>query len=495
MVKFAAFMFLFLFFAMQFSNAQSFKRKKFDYSKMQNENISNCDTDVLNELQSALIQIEQLQSEQAVLASEKIFQKTQQCPQIYEVYGWSLFRNGKWLEGLDIIEKGLDKFGSNPDLILRKGFMSLEMAELGVGQRNIDGNGVYLSKDRHLKYDEEQFKEENLASALSDFEYISTNYENRYQEIMITGYLYGKIKNYDKSNEYLQKLLEINEYKEDALMYIIDNYIASKNYTKAEKLLIDLLQKHPKLSVIHKKMYEVYQASGDKHKMEESQNKYKFFQIISNFSDIQYSKENLETLLFFAENNPIKEKENKLNDIVKNKAQSFVIDVCLSILKIHANHGNGIEEKATMELINFGNKSIPKAINMMENENVSTCTITNIADILASVKDTSGWQPLINYLPRMANLPFTVIPPNVPAKIMKFDKDKGARILISFIKKLIQTEQNTQKSDNPFDDLKGFGQNVFYEPLKELKKKEVIQIAKENNYSTEEIDILLKNIY
>lgn len=43
----------------------------------------------------------------------------------------------------------------------------------------------------------------------------------------------------------------------------------------------------------------------------------------------------------------IKLKSEKLNEIHKQNNQAFTIDVCLLILKLHANHGNGLEDDAT----------------------------------------------------------------------------------------------------------------------------------------------------
>lgn len=476
-------------------SSQTFTRKQFDYSKIEEKNYTDCDTATLMELELALQQIDNLQSKQSAITAQKVFDKNTTCPQVYEVYAWSLFRSGEWEKSIEIVESGIDKFGKNPDLIIKRAYMGIEMAELGVAQKNIDGNSVYVGKDKQLPYDEAQFIELNYKTALSDFEYLAGNYENMNREIMIVGYIYQQLKQYDKSNEYLNKLLEVEDYRMQALLTIADNHIEEKKFDEAQTILIGLEKQNPRSVTTQKKLYALYEIKGEKELMKQAEEKQYFYQVTPSFSDLAFNKENYDAIVYFADENSEKEKLNKLKKIIKEKDPNYSIEICLSILKMHTNHGNGLEEKATQELIKFGKAALPKTILLLENENVSTCTISNLADVLATVKDTSGWLPLVHYLPVMANMPFTLIPPNVPEKIMKFDKEKGARVLIEFNRMLIQNEVGDDNSGNPMAGLSGFGQYLFYMPLKELKKDKVISIAKEFNYTDDELKVLLKKIY
>ncbi len=199
--------------------------------------------------------------------------------------------------------------------------------------------------------------------------------------------------------------------------------------------------------------------------------------------------------MFFAdEKNSAKSKSGRLKEIVKNRSQKDAIEICLSILKMHTNHGNGIEEEATQYLIKFSKAAIEPVIDLFSSGEVSTCTITNLADVLATVKDERGWDPLISYLPVMLNMPMTMIPPDVPQMIIKFRKEEGTKILVEFLKPLIQKEKNGIKSDNPFAGL-NFSENLMFSALRQIKKEKVIDVAHQYEFSDDEIKMLVEKIY
>lgn len=475
--------------------AQNYQRKQFDYAKIEEKPLPECEKAVLEQLDLAMRQIEQQQSAVAVKTTEQIFNNTKNCAQVYDAYAWSLFRNGKWAEAVDIIEQSIEKFGKNPNLIERRGYISLEMAELGLGQKVVDGNSVFSPNKEEKNYTEAEFQQENYKVACQDFEYLCNTYDNKQREFMITGYIYQRLKQYDKSNLYFSKLLDNEEYKEQALMGVIDNAIELKDYTKAESLLLELEKKYPQASIVYKKLATLYEEKGDKDKQKEYKQKGQFYNIVTADSDLTYSPENFETLIYFAKDNNAQDKITKLKTITAKK-DMYAVEVCLAILKMHANHGNGLESKATDELAQMGKMVLPKTIQLFQEPNISTCTIGNLADIFATLKDDTGWQAMVDYLPKMANLPFTIIPPDVPSMLMKFDKEKGARALIEFAKTLIQNEKINGKSDSPFAELgNAFGQGLFYAPLQKLPQKKVVSIAKELQYSKDELNTLLKKVY
>ncbi len=490
--------FLFFIFVLVYQDAwaQNYSRKQFDYAKMEEKPLPECEKEVFAQLDLAHSQIEQQQSASAVKTTEQLFKKFKNCPQVHDAHAWSLFRNGKWTEAIDIIEQAIEKFSKSPYLIERRGYINLEMAELGLGQKVVDGNSVFSPNKEKTTYTEEEFQTENYKVACQDFEYLCTNYNDRHREVMITGYIYQRLKQFDKSNLYFSKLLDNEDYKDQALMGVIDNAIILKDYTKAEALLLESEKKYPKATIIYEKLAQLYEAKNEPDKQQVYKQKGQFYSMLALNADLTYNLEDFETLTYFAkEKNTPENKMAKLKTIVEKK-NMYAVDVCLAILKMHANHGNGFEDKVTNELAQMGKMVVPRTIQLFEEPNISTCTIGNLADILAVTKDTAGWRVMVNYLPKMANLPFTIIPPNVPAMLMKFDKEKGARALIEFARTLIQNEKNNEKSDSPFAELNGvFGQSLFYSPLQKLPQKKVVSIAKELQYSKQEINILLKKVY
>lgn len=152
-----------------------------------------------------------------------------------------------------------------------------------------------------------------------------------------------------------------------------------------------------------------------------------------------------------------------------------------------------MEEEIEKILIEIGNSVVPKTILLMQNA-PSTCTVTKAASILAELKDPRGWQPLIDYLPRMENIPFTLIPPEVPAQIIKFDKEKGLIALLEWIKGQIEKDETT--SDNPLDELGGiFASTSIYSPLSVYKKEDIKKVASDLKYTSEQIDKLVIKIF
>lgn len=468
--------------------SQKLKRNTFEYEKLKTEKFVECDENLKKELELSFIAIQENKSAEAVKIAKKTYNNNKDCYQVFEAYGYALFRSGEWFEGIEIIEKGIQKFGSVPELIKRKSEMSLEMAQLGTGQKNIDGNSVY--KTNSLKYDEEQFKEENLKSALVDLQYLMTNY-NRSEETYYVAKIKQLLKQYDNSTEIFKTLLDDNEYKNASIFNIADNYIAQSRFIEAENELNKLLVDNPKEGEIYDKLAEIYDHKKDENKTKEYKNKASFYYNVPSFLNLEYSKENFEILKFFGtDEHKSEEKIKKLNEILEQNNQDYTIDVCLIILKLHANHGNGVEEKATEILVRIGKPAIGK-VNKLFQLDISTCTITDLADIMATVKDEDSWELMKRYLPYIANMPMTLIPPSLPEKMIQFDEEKGIREILAVVKPLLNSDN---KSDDPMEELSGFGQYVYYSPLKKISNTKLKKIANELNYSDKEFKLLEEKI-
>jgi tetratricopeptide (TPR) repeat protein len=461
--------------------SQKLERNVFQYETLKKDTYLKCDENTNKELESSYIRIQENNSAEAVNIAKQIYDKNNDCFETFETYGYALFRSGQWFEGIAIIEKGIIKFGSVPELIKRKSFMSLEMAELGTGQKNIDGNGVY--KANALSYDEAQFKDENFKSALIDLEYLVANYK-RNEDLFYVAKIHQNLKNLDKSTEIFKQLLNDNEYKNASIFNIADNYLAQNKLPEAESELNKLLAENPKEGQILNKLAALYEQQKDKEKAREYKNKALFYNNIPEFSNLEYSKDNFDLLMFFGtEDNNSDKKLKKLNGIFKQNNQDDTIDTCLMILKLHTNHGNGIEDRATEILATIGKPAIEK-VNHLFQTDVSTCTISNLAEVMAKVKEESSWELMKTYLSYQANMPSTLLPPSVPEKMILFDEDRGITAILTVVRPLL----------NQADDLAALGQYAYYYPLEKINKKKLRSIANQLNYSDEEFKLLENKI-
>lgn len=456
--------------------SQKYERVVFQYDQLEKESYPKCDGNLLKEVETVYTSVQENNSTEAVKIAKQLYDDNTECPEICEAYAYALFRSGEWFEGIDIIENGIRKFGSVPELIKRRASMSLEMSQLGTGQKDIDGNSVYRSSN--TTYTEDQFKDENLKSALIDLEYLVKKY-NRNEETFFVGKIYQLMKDYDKSSESFRQLLNDEQYKNTAIFNIADNYLAQNKLSEAEQELNKLLSDNPKEGLILDKLGDLYEQKGDTEKAEEFKNKASFYDNIPESSDLEYPRD-YDLLMFFGtrDNNP-DEKLKKLNDIVKQNNQDYTIDICLMILKLHTNHENDLEDRATKILTEIGKPSIEK-VNKLFQTNVSTCTISNLAEVMATVKEESSWELMKQYLYYIANMPMTIIPPSVPEKMILFNEERGITEILTAVKPLLNRETSYLSS----------GLFVYYYPLKKISKKKLKKIATQLNYSNEEFELL-----
>ncbi len=49
---------------------------------------------------------------------------------------------------------------------------------------------------------------------------------------------------------------------------------------------------------------------------------------------------------------------------------------------------------------------------------------------MATVKDEKSWELLKRYLPEIAHMPMTTLPPSIPEKMIKFNEDKGIKEIL-----------------------------------------------------------------
>ncbi|MGQ2984769.1 tetratricopeptide repeat protein [Flavobacterium sp.] len=471
-------------------SSQDLKRKVFDYASMK-ENNGVCSSSADEGSQKAFNLLSGNNSKAAVAIAKAQYESDKSCPGVYESYGYALFRSGEWMDGVAVVEEGIQKFGGVPSLIKRRSDMSLEMFQLGTGAKNIDGNSVYKAKNSELPYDEEQFKSENLRSATLDLEYLSSLYPND-ENTFYLGKIYQMQGQFDRSNAKFETLTDSDSYNVAARYNIADNYLRQNNYTEAEKRFLEVLNDNPGQPEIYSKLAEVVEASGNKAKKSEYGQMSQYYRYMPDFTAMEYSQENYDLLMFFGGNEKTaKEKMDRLKQIKKAKNDAYTIDVCLMVLKLHENHGNGVEENAADILTGIGKPALEK-VHLLFKSDVSTCTITNLAGIMAKLKDESSWELMAEYLPYIAQMPSTLIPPALPEKMVEFDRDRGVREILKVVKGLLS--ETAVPNDDPLADLAGFSQYVYYMPLEKIDRKKVLAMARELKYTDTEIAKLTEKL-
>lgn len=244
------------------SNAQEFKRKNFEYNPTKIDTISDCTATVNGKLDEAYNALEQNKSSDALSILQSLSPGSTDCPEYYEVKGFSIFRNGDWLKGIETIEKGIDLYGSQPELIKRKAEMSLEMGELGVNQKVIDGKVEYKSTPNY-NFDNEQFKTENYKSALVDLTYLAENF-NIDEDHFYIAKIHQILKNYEESNKILKRLVEHPTIGNDARFNLTDNLIQLNQLDEAEKEIKKLLEKFPEATILQDVLSNIEQKKNNK---------------------------------------------------------------------------------------------------------------------------------------------------------------------------------------------------------------------------------------
>lgn len=465
--------------------SQTYSRKHFDYYNIKND-VENCNQIINDELNEAIVYVQSNNSSKGLEISKSLYEKYS-CPEVYETYAVCLFRNGEIIKGIELLEEAIEKFGSKLELIKRKYILLLEMYQSGVRQKNIDGNTVFLSEDNGLKYNENDYKSENLNVALNDINYLISISNDNKEEIFLSGKIYQIKEDFENSNEQFNKLLNDKEYGEIALFNLADNYIKLKMFDEAENKLNALEEMRPRQPEVLEKLSELFDLKQDIEKRKFYNDKSIFYQIVPSFCDLEFNQSNLELVRFFYEDNQYKQKLKKLNEL-KKANQITLIDACIIILYIHMNHSNGLEDDVAKILTEIGKPTLDKVHKLFQS-NISTCTVTTLSEIMAKIKDESSWEIMTEYLPYIAQMPSTLIPPFVPKYVIEFDEKRGLREVLKVVKPFLKEQCSEFVQNMGFSNL-----YVYFSALEKVNKNELEKACKELEYSDEEIKILKEKI-
>jgi hypothetical protein len=471
--------------------AQNFERIIFDYNKLRNDDQTTCSSESLDKLEEIFHTLEKQKTQEALKLSKQVFEAKEKCPRIFETHAWALFRNGEWLESIQIIDMAITLYGANPDLIIRRAYMSFEMAELGIGSRIINGKSVYLSAGKYLPFDEENFKHQNYLAALTDFKFIADNFIDRNHEIFITGYLFSKLDNDEGSNFYLAKLMNNPEYQEEAADLIVDNRIAKGEINEAEEILLSLAKKHPKNPGIYRQLSKIYKAAGiiDQHNL--YKNMYEFYRWMPSYLTLEYSNENFQLIQSIITEKSSEEKLEIVENLAKRKDRRLM-DVLIVHLHHHKTHDDEFEEAIQKSLIKIGKPTVPALLQLL-NASTEPCSIEKAAYILAEIKDTSAWFPMVDYLNKIERNFKNTTPPNIPEQLIRFNKQKALIEILKWIKPRLHLEDNNDSTSMNDPGINTIS-IIKYKPLIAYSKNEIEKAAISLGYQKRDIERLMNKI-
>lgn len=426
--------------------AADFKLFAVDYSKLKkNQNIVCLDT-VDVESRKIITHLQMYKSDLAVSSAGDLLRKNKKCPLVYELYSWVLFRNGKWEEALAEIDTSLRYFGPHDNLVYRKAIMLLEMSRLGPNERVVDGNSVYkLYYDE--KYDEDQYKTACLNEAMVQYAYLIE--DGASDPDILYGYaqmLFVK-KDYAKSIEIVSKLAMTNnelEYK----FLLVDNLVYLGRIKEAEQLLLTM-EKTNKIKEVYQRLFSLYQFIKNEEKEKYWQKRYKFSEWVPSFVNLEYSDENFRKLEVFNTGEEQGEGDDgrtigdklKLVDELTASYSEENFNILIAVLYGHANCANGVEVKIYNRLTSYKEKSVPHLEKLLDCRDQSTCTMTGAAYALSEIRNGSSFPHIVRALDVLDILPSTVIPPDIPGALIKFDPEKGLDIILA---KLMNKDLNNR---------------------------------------------------
>lgn len=474
--------FLFFFAFVCSVSAQQHRFRVFDYAALPARPDVECSQDQEAQLRLAEQRIASNRSEEGLRLARSVFDGGARCLTSYSVYANALFRNGQWDEGAALIDQGIDTYGSDAQLIKNRALFALEMAELGTGQRHIDGNAVYKPGAAE---NDSLFRLENYRVALHDLSYLSQTY-GEVEDTYYKAKLQQRLGDLEGSNATLATLSAHPDMGTSVRYEMASNQLALGQTGKAEAETTALLAEHPREPMLYDLLARIREVRGDEAGREEARRRKLYYSNLPDRSEMAYSEANYEMLRTFAEEGrSTEEKLRLLDELLKKGDAGRTVDVCLMVLRLHANHGNGVEEKAAAILSKIGKPAIGK-VNALFGENISTCTVTYLAEVMAEVKDPASWELLVAYLDYIPDMPMTLMTPAIPEMLVRFDRKKGLAEVLRVVRPMLtrQEEENA---------LPSFGDYVFYVPIKE-HRKEALKMAAGMGYSKDELTALRDRI-
>ena len=407
-----------------------------DYTKMPEKGYQTCSATDQTTVENIYYYIEANKSKKAVELTKNLNRTDSLCPEGYEAVAWALFRHGQWEKALPFVDKGIGQHGSHPNLVSIRGYMNFEMAETGPVRREVDGNTVlnmnYLMQE---DLDEGAFRSSTYHAALNDLEYIITNHLDREYETYLVGVIHQRLGNFSESNRYLSRLEHNREYSDEVRFMKVINYIDIQDYRKAETLLEELEALDPMETKLHEQYVELYKRLGKVELVMEHQKKMDFSRWVPSFVDLPYSETNYQDLHFLITSTDegqgmdvrtVKRAIRALSRTDQERATKLLV----SVLYAARYPDHPAVAPAMEELEEIGASAVPMLIDLLRQECPSTLPATWSATILANNGDPRGWNAMVECLPNLDDIPFSVVPPPVPECMVRLDQTRALPILL-----------------------------------------------------------------
>jgi tetratricopeptide (TPR) repeat protein len=259
---------------------------------------NSCSPEILRIIEETQAFLDQQKSQLAFQKIIEIDTAKTLCSRAMEWIGWAYFRVGNWEKGMDWINRGIEKFPRDMHLIKRRGYLQLEMAELGENLRMIDGNTIEI-ESKTLKSNPEKQKSIYFQLAESDFlSYISMEADPKI--IHLLGYISQQLNKPKKAIYYYESLRSNPIYEDDVTLTLKEIYFSQKDWTNYEKMLHEIEEKYPRNLINLEESIEFYRFLKKEEQVKIYQQKIQFYTLCPDFLAVPFSSANSYNWLLIA---------------------------------------------------------------------------------------------------------------------------------------------------------------------------------------------------
>lgn len=252
-------------------------------------------TRIIDEIESLL---DQQKSQLAFQKIAEIDTVNELCSKAMEWIGWTYFRTGHWEKGMNWINRGIEKYPKDMRLIKRRGYLQLEMAELGENLRMIDGNTIEI-ESKTLNTDPKKQKSVYFQLAESDF-LSCISMETDPKIIHLLGYISQQLNKPKKAIYYYESLRFNPIYEDDVTLTLKEIYFSQKDWTNYEKMLQIIEEKYPRNRMNLEELIDFYRFLKKEKQVEIYQQKIQFYNLCPEFLDVPFSTANSYSWLLIA---------------------------------------------------------------------------------------------------------------------------------------------------------------------------------------------------
>ncbi|MBN1181769.1 MAG: hypothetical protein JXB49_05730 [Bacteroidales bacterium] len=120
--------------------------------------------------------------------------------------------------------------------------------------------------------------------------------------------------------------------------------------------------------------------------------------------------------------------------------------------------------------------------------------MSKCCEVFSALKDPRGWDTMVEALPQMTSLPSTLIPPDIPSNMIKYDKTEGTKEILIVTKTFLLEDEESKEEVTEIFQI-NFGKARLFSALEVIPQNQLTTIAVELNYTDHEIELLLSRVY